>query len=458
MVIRHTLSSLCHRWTRRGAFTLPLLLLGITFALASCAFLNRPPVAIADASPLEGEAPLTVIFDGAQSFDPDGVIVSFSWEFNDGSSLATGQTVSHKFQSEGVFKVVLTVTDNQGNKDSDKVFIHVGRASIYFSSNRRMGTHFEIFRMNINGNDQAQVTLATSPQDDVLPSLQPNTRSRLAFASDRDSPGIFDIFTATTAGTLLSNLTVTQTTSHEIQPSWSPDGSKIAFASNQTGTWEIFLMDSDGANSQRLTTTASGGMTVAPAISPGGTRIAFASNCESISISSGQAALSSCGGDFELFVMTLNASGSVTAVAKLTSNTTPDGAVGPDLGPAGLAVAAGDLGFGSSTLSWSPDGTKLAYAAQPGATTDIFICTFDATTNSCTSTSPLPNASDSGFHEFSPYWFIDAGVDNIAFTSNRPSGGTDYNIWKVRVDGTGLTQLTTLGTNVQPAGEESRLR
>jgi dipeptidyl aminopeptidase/acylaminoacyl peptidase len=353
---------------------------------------------------------------------------------------------------------VLTVTDEDGNKDSDKVFITVGRTRIYFSSNRRTGTNFEIFRMDTNCNNQTQVTVASALQEDVLPNLLPNTRDKLAFSSNRDNAAFLDIFTSNTDGTLLSNLTALQTDSYEIQPSWSPDGSKIAFASNQnqTGTWEIFVMDSDGANTKQLTVTDPPGMTVAPAINPTGNRIVFASNCDAIAVNSGQASLSSCGGDFELFVATLNANYDVSAVNKLTSNATPDGAVGPDLGPAGLGVTAANLGFGSSTLSWSSDGSKIAYAARPGTTTDIYICAFHAATNTCTTTSPLANAADSGFEEFSPYWFTDAGVDTIAFTTNRPLGGTSYEIWKVRSDGTGLTQLTSPGTNVQPAGESER--
>ena len=36
-------------------------------------------------------------------------------------------------------------------------------------------------------------------------------------------------------------------------PSWSSDGSKIAFASDRDGDWEIYIMDSDGENVVQLT-------------------------------------------------------------------------------------------------------------------------------------------------------------------------------------------------------------
>jgi len=36
-------------------------------------------------------------------------------------------------------------------------------------------------------------------------------------------------------------------------PTWSPDGKKIGFSSDQGGNWEIYVMDADGSNHTRLT-------------------------------------------------------------------------------------------------------------------------------------------------------------------------------------------------------------
>ena len=54
-----------------------------------------------------------VDFDGSSSYDPDGTIVSYAWNFGDGAT-ASGATVSHVYPYEGTFTVTLTVTDNQG--------------------------------------------------------------------------------------------------------------------------------------------------------------------------------------------------------------------------------------------------------------------------------------------------------------------------------------------------------
>ena len=37
------------------------------------------------------------------------------------------------------------------------------------------------------------------------------------------------------------------------RPIWSPDGSRIAFASDRDGNWEIYVMNADGSGQTRLT-------------------------------------------------------------------------------------------------------------------------------------------------------------------------------------------------------------
>jgi hypothetical protein len=45
--------------------------------------------------------------------DPDGTIVSWAWNFGDGTS-GSGQTVSHTYANGNTYNVTLTVTDNNG--------------------------------------------------------------------------------------------------------------------------------------------------------------------------------------------------------------------------------------------------------------------------------------------------------------------------------------------------------
>ncbi|MCX6802778.1 MAG: PKD domain-containing protein, partial [Candidatus Diapherotrites archaeon] len=86
---------------------------------------NLNPIAKINASSLFGQKPLSVDFTGIDSFDPDGSIKSYSWDFGDGSTATTGQNVSHAFSKEGVFEVKLAVKDNSNNSGTTSVFVEV---------------------------------------------------------------------------------------------------------------------------------------------------------------------------------------------------------------------------------------------------------------------------------------------------------------------------------------------
>jgi PKD repeat protein len=55
----------------------------------------------------------SVVFDASESIDSDGVIVSYAWDFGDGTQ-GTGKTVTHVYQAPGSYTVTLTVTDDTG--------------------------------------------------------------------------------------------------------------------------------------------------------------------------------------------------------------------------------------------------------------------------------------------------------------------------------------------------------
>ncbi|CAM2006872.1 PKD domain-containing protein [Acanthopleuribacter pedis] len=56
---------------------------------------------------------LSAAFDGSASTDSDGSIASYAWDFGDGNQ-GSGVSAAHTYRSEGTYRVVLVVTDNQG--------------------------------------------------------------------------------------------------------------------------------------------------------------------------------------------------------------------------------------------------------------------------------------------------------------------------------------------------------
>lgn len=116
-------------------------------ALASCcggslpdivsSAVNSPPVAVLVAVPamavtqlddVTGEPPLEVSFDASGSFDADGIIVTFDWDFDtDGTYdlLNGGPTTNHTYSDVGQFMATVRVTDNDGLSDTDTANIQV---------------------------------------------------------------------------------------------------------------------------------------------------------------------------------------------------------------------------------------------------------------------------------------------------------------------------------------------
>ena len=66
----------------------------------------------------------SISFDASASSDSDGEIISYHWDFNDGSE-STEIKPSHKYSTAGTYTVTLEVTDNDGLKGTDTATISV---------------------------------------------------------------------------------------------------------------------------------------------------------------------------------------------------------------------------------------------------------------------------------------------------------------------------------------------
>ena len=84
---------------------------------------NRAPYADAGINYAE-KVGAAVMFSAEDSYDEDGTIISYKWNFGDGST-GSGKTVSHEYDSTGIYNVNLTVTDNDGANAYDTAIVRI---------------------------------------------------------------------------------------------------------------------------------------------------------------------------------------------------------------------------------------------------------------------------------------------------------------------------------------------
>ncbi len=83
---------------------------------------GKPPNVVVEVSKYGGLTPLKVNFDGAKTYDPDGNVIEYRWEFGDGAT-AYGKKASHTYTQAGDFTAILTAIDND-------LLIGVGKVQI----------------------------------------------------------------------------------------------------------------------------------------------------------------------------------------------------------------------------------------------------------------------------------------------------------------------------------------
>lgn len=86
-----------------------------------------PPV-VSFHVPVNASVNHSMVFDASGSYDPDGAIVSYVWDFGDGVT-GVGAVLVHTYQSPGEYTVTLTVTDNAGMNYSSSQVVSIAASS-----------------------------------------------------------------------------------------------------------------------------------------------------------------------------------------------------------------------------------------------------------------------------------------------------------------------------------------
>ena len=182
----------------------------------------------------------------------------------------------------------------------------------------------ELYAIAPDGSGEMRLTNDQTIQTDPDVSPADGTIAFSQWQAVAGEPGVFDLgIGAITAAGAASTLAPFSPQRDAFNPSWSPDGRRIVFevawaTPPQTGTdddrqSDLVVMDADGSHVRRLTRT--GALEATPVWSPDGRKIAFASDRH---VRRGPRERN--GRDFELYVMRADG----THVRRLTRNHVPD--------------------------------------------------------------------------------------------------------------------------------------
>lgn len=352
-----------HTYGRIGNYTPVLAVVDNEGAQSSCdsakvdvsARTNQAPAASFTATPDSGNAPLKVGFDGSRSYDSDGTIAKYFWDFGDGSMDSTsGANTTHTYNALGDYSSGLTVVDNEGAK-SDK-------------------------------------TLEDIVVKDVL--------RQIAFWSDRDA-GSGEIYTADLVSDSLVNIKqLTSNIVNDAYPYFSPDGKEITFTSNREAPWlAVYTMNADGSNPKRLTPP----------------------------LSNFSAFFSCWGNDNKIYFNYRDRDKNTQGIAKIN----PDGTGFRKL------MEENYVGYLSGRPAVSPDGSEFAFVSFKDNNAEIYI-------SDSSGTNERRNITNNSAEDSQPAWCF----KGIGFMSDRDGNS---HLYKMNIDGNTVRLTEGTGSEAEIA-------
>lgn len=241
----------------------------------------------------------------------------------------------------------------------------------------------DLYRKSVDGRVVTQLT--NDPAQDVMPEVSPDG-SRVAFASDRH--GNWDVFVMSSDGGPITQITFDD--AQELHPTWSPDGERLCYCrfNDRTGQWELWTLAVDKPSARSFVCEG-----MFPRWSP------------------------DTGRDRILFQKSRKRG------ERLYGVWTIDLVDGDGVNPTEI-VAAGDTAIMHPT--WSPDGSRIAYTtvSDPTVSADGMPVESDIWSIAADGSGRIALTSG-GFRNLRPNWGPDG---RVYFVSNR--AGHDV-IWAV---------------------------
>ncbi len=263
---------------------------------------------------------------------------------------------------------------------------------------------------------------------------------------DRDATNRMQVFSSDPQGGQRRKLTNSE--GDKAGPSWSRDGTRIAFMLRPAGQFEIWVMDADGGNQKQLVTTRAGD-NIGPSWSPDGSKILF---------------FSTRSGSYDIYVIDADGRNE----RRLTTNTVP--------------IVKGTVPVVSGHPDWSPDGSKIVFSSNRATRKSFQIYVMDADgSNVRQLTQPLlPDFPDATVPAWSPaqggkivFWSgiehrhgeicaMDADGGNRRQLTDQPGGvNSDNPAWssdgRYIIFGTSRSRVCVETWMMDPDGSNQRL-
>jgi Tol biopolymer transport system component/erythromycin esterase-like protein len=295
--------------------------------------------------------------------------------------MLSGFLTSACVPESGVVQMSTHTIDANVNLNTTPTPAGGGAGKIVFSS-YRVGES-GIFTMSADGSGLTQLT------DDSARLNQPTWSldgSYIAYVR-REWPTNLEIYVMKADGSDQIRLTH-NFHSYDIEPDWSPDGMQIAFASSQYGYLDIFTIKLDDFQQTRL--TENWGIDSSPDWSPNGEKIVYRSELNQ---------------NNEIFIMNADGSGKSNLTNHPASDTDP---------------------------AWSPDGSMIAFVSDREGFEDIYVMNADGS-------NPI-RLTDSMAKDTYPAWSPDGRL--IAFYSDRRG---NFEIYVMNADGSNQIAITNHG-------------